>query len=70
MNAVVAKRFTKRQQMQWSPEGALLLLQVQPQALNGELEQTFRGWYPGSQMTVAAENLQQAAYSTGFACSP
>ncbi len=47
VNHVVAKRFTKRQQMQWSPKGAHLLLQMRTQVLNGELEQTFRDWYPG-----------------------
>jgi hypothetical protein len=49
VNYVVAKRFTKRQQMQWSPKGAHLLLQMQmrTRVLNGELEQTFRDWHPG-----------------------
>jgi len=47
VNYVVAKRFTKRQQMQWSPKGAHLLLQMRTRVLNGELEQTFRDWHPG-----------------------
>jgi hypothetical protein len=47
VNYVVAKRFTKRQQMQWSPKGAHLLLQMRTRVLNGELEQIFRNWYPG-----------------------
>lgn len=47
VNYVVAKRFTKRQQMQWSPKGAHLLLQMRTRVLNDELEQTFREWYPG-----------------------
>jgi predicted nucleotidyltransferase len=47
VNYVIAKRFTKKQQMQWSPEGAHLLLQMRTRVLNGELEQTFREWYPG-----------------------
>jgi hypothetical protein len=47
VNYVVAKRFTKRQQMQWSPKGAHLLLQMRTRVLNGELEQMFRNWYPG-----------------------
>jgi hypothetical protein len=47
VNYVVAKRFTKKQQMQWSPKGAHLLLQMRTRVLNGELEQTFRDWYPG-----------------------
>jgi hypothetical protein len=33
--------------MQWSPKAAHLLLQVRTRALNGELEQMFRDWYPG-----------------------
>ena len=36
VNYVVAKRFTKRQQMQWSPTGAHLLLQMRTRALNGD----------------------------------
>jgi len=47
VNYVVAKRFTKRQQMQWSPKDTHLLLQMRTRALNGELEQTFRNWHPG-----------------------
>lgn len=47
VNYVVAKRFTKRQQMQWSPKGAHLLLQMRVRVLNGELEQMFRDWHPG-----------------------
>jgi len=47
VNYVVAKRFTKRQQMQWNLKGAHLLLQMRTQVLNGDLEQTFRKWHPG-----------------------
>ena len=47
VNYVVAKSLTKRQQMQWSPNGAHLLLQMRTWVLNGELEQTFREWHPG-----------------------
>ena len=60
VNYVVAKRFTKRQQMQWSPKGAHLLLQMRTRVLNGELEQTFREWYPGFR-SVGTENLRKAA---------
>jgi hypothetical protein len=60
VNHVVAKRFSKRQQMQWSPEGAHLLLQTRTKVLNGELDQTFREWYPGFRK-IGAENLKQAA---------
>jgi hypothetical protein len=46
VNQVVSKRMVKRQQMQWSPRGAHLLLQTRTRVLNGDLEETFRGWYP------------------------
>jgi hypothetical protein len=36
----------KKQQMQWTPEGAHLLLQVRTEALNDHWEGTFRSWYP------------------------
>jgi len=47
VNAVVSKRFAKRQQMQWTPKGAHLLLQVRTRVLNGELDDLFRAWYAG-----------------------
>lgn len=46
INQVVSKRMVKKQQMQWTPEGAHLLLQVRTQVLNAEWEATFRSWYP------------------------
>jgi hypothetical protein len=42
VNAVVSKRFAKRQQMQWPPKGAHLLLQVRTRVLNEELGDVFR----------------------------
>ncbi len=48
VNYVVNKRFSKKQQMQWSKEGAHLLLQTRTQVLNSDLEKTFERWYPGS----------------------
>jgi hypothetical protein len=47
VNQVVSKRMVKKQQMQWTPEGAHLLLQVRTKVLNDDWEATFRGWYPG-----------------------
>lgn len=47
INQVVSKRMVKKQQMQWTPEGAHLLLQVRTQVLNEDWEGTFRCWYPG-----------------------
>ena len=46
VNQVVSKRMVKRQQMQWTPEGAHLLLQVRIQVLNEDWVDTFRSWYP------------------------
>jgi hypothetical protein len=46
VNSLLSKRFAKKQSMQWTPEGAHLLLQVRTRTLNGELAATFREWYP------------------------
>jgi len=47
VNAVVSKRFAKKQQMQWSPRGAHLLLQTRTRTLDGTLRSTFERWFPG-----------------------
>jgi hypothetical protein len=47
VNAVISKRFAKKQQMQWSRHGAHLLLQTRTRALDGSLRATFERWYPG-----------------------
>jgi hypothetical protein len=46
INQVVSKRFVKKQQMQWTPRGAHLLLQTRTKVLNNDPESVFRGWYP------------------------
>jgi hypothetical protein len=46
INQVISKRMVKKQQMQWTPEGAHLLLQVRTAVLNEDWETTFRTWYP------------------------
>ncbi len=45
----------KKQQMQWTPEGAHLLLQTRTRVLNDELEGVFRQWYPDFRLQVSAE---------------
>ncbi len=45
VNQVVSKRFAKKQQMQWSPRGAHLLLQTRTRVLDGALEGDFKRWY-------------------------
>ena len=46
VNSLLGKRFTKKQQMQWTHAGARLLLQTRTKVINGELPGTFRKWYP------------------------
>jgi len=46
VNAVTSKRFAKRQQMQWTPRGAHLLLQTRTRAVDGTLRPLFERWYP------------------------
>jgi hypothetical protein len=46
VNSLLSKRFVKKQSMQWTPEGAHLLLQTRTRTLNGDLVNTFRRWYP------------------------
>ncbi len=45
VNEVIAKRMVKKQQMQWSREGAHYLLQTRTAVLNGELRGYFESWY-------------------------
>jgi hypothetical protein len=52
VNEVVSKRFCKQQQMQWSKEGAHLLLQTRVRTLNGELGTIFKRWYPDMDLEV------------------
>ena len=51
VNSLLAKRLSKKQSMQWTPEGAHLLLQVRTRTLNDELAATFRTWYPAFSLT-------------------
>jgi hypothetical protein len=63
VNQVVSKRMVKRQQMQWTERGAHLLLQTRTKVLNGELDETFRRWYPRFplEMPVLPAALKAAA---------
>ncbi len=51
----------KKQQMQWTPEGAHLLLQMRTRVLNDDLEPLFRGWYPAFRLPAAADEAVVAA---------
>jgi hypothetical protein len=59
VNQVVSKRFCKKQQMQWSKQGAHLLLQTRVKTLDGELGVIFKGWYPD--MDIEVEEIPAAA---------
>jgi hypothetical protein len=59
VNEVVSKRFCKRQQMQWSKEGAHLLLQTRVKTLDGELGAIFKRWY--SDIDIEIEEMPVAA---------
>ena len=61
VNQVVSKRMVKKQQMQWTPEGAHLLVQVRTQVLNDDWATTFRRWYPGFR---SGQTHQSPAQST------
>jgi hypothetical protein len=61
VNAVISKRFAKRQQMQWTKRGAHLLLQIRTRALDGTLRPLFERWYPGLANDNSAAAPQAAA---------
>jgi hypothetical protein len=61
VNAVISKRFAKRQQMQWTKRGAHLLLQTRARALDGTLRPLFEKWYPGLANDNSAETAQAEA---------
>jgi hypothetical protein len=47
VNPVISKCIGKGQQMQWTPRGTHLLIQIRTRVLNRDWEATFREWYPG-----------------------
>ena len=56
VNAVISRRFAKKQQMQWSKLGAHRLLQTRTRTLDGTLRDLFTSWYPA----MAANNNEIA----------
>jgi hypothetical protein len=65
VNEVVTKRMVKKQQMQWSQQGAHYLLQTRTATLNGDLPNYFERWYPGLKIhndrSIQREELKKAA---------
>jgi hypothetical protein len=62
VNLVVSRRFAKKQQMQWSKQGAHLLLQTRTRTLDGTLRDLFTRWYP-----AMAANDNEVALSAAAA---
>jgi hypothetical protein len=60
VNQIVSKRFAKLQQMQWTKEGAHLVLQTRTQVLDNRLEKTFRKWCPGFRPTQSQTSKKAA----------
>lgn len=59
VNQVIAKRFAKKQQMQWTPRGVHLLMQLRTRVLDGTLDGDFQRWRkerrsPSPEMALAA----------------
>jgi len=57
VNQVVSKRFCKKQQMQWSKQGAHLLLQARVKTLDRDWASVFKRWYPD----IEVEEWEEAA---------
>ena len=60
VNQVVNKRFSKKQQMEWTDQNANSLLQVRTAVLNNEYHNCFETWYP-SMAANDAEMTRKAA---------
>ena len=58
INEVVAKRMVKKQQMQWTHEGAHYLLQTRTAVLNNDLHRHFERWYPGLKIENSVEGRE------------
>ena len=54
---MIAKRFAKKQQMQWTPRGAHLLMQLRTRVLDGTLGNDFKRWRQGRQKSEYALKL-------------
>jgi hypothetical protein len=61
VNQIVSKRFSKKQQMQWTKKGAHLVLQMRTQVLDERLEDAFRDWYPDFRTNPPLNEIKQAA---------
>jgi hypothetical protein len=53
VNSLLSKPFCKKQSMQWTPEGAHLLLQTRTRTLESDLFHNFRRWYTHPQLRAS-----------------
>ncbi len=56
INEVIAKRMEKKQQMQWSQQGAHYLLQTRTAVHNDDLKTPFEHWYLGIKLGHETEH--------------
>ncbi|ETS30253.1 hypothetical protein PTE_03592 [Photorhabdus khanii NC19] len=61
INEVIAKRMVKKQQMQWSQQGAHYLLQTRIAVLNNDLKTRFEHWYPGIKLSEETDHYLSEA---------
>lgn len=59
INEVVARRFCKKQQMQWSKKGAHFMLLTRTKVLNNDLQDCFKKWYPN--LKIEEQQHREAA---------
>jgi len=58
VNEVIAKRMVKKQQMQWTHEGAHYLLQTRTAVLNDDLQKLFDRWYSDSNVVTPPMEIE------------
>jgi hypothetical protein len=61
VNAIIAKRMAKKQQMRWNRHTVQLFLEVRIHVLNGTLEDAFRHWHQGFRPQVGASQIPVSA---------
>lgn len=59
INEVVARRFCKKQQRQWTKKGAHAMLVTRTKVLNNDLADCFKDWYP--HFKIEDENIKKTA---------
>lgn len=57
VNQVIAKRFAKKRQMQWTPRGVHLLMQLRTRVLDCMLDNDFKRWREARQKSENALKL-------------